>query len=52
MPYIRGKLTPQEMYNLIDKPSIYYDFLRPHLSLKEKTPAEIASIELNLSNNR
>lgn len=28
---------------------IYYNFLRPHMSLDGKTPAEVCGIDLNLS---
>jgi len=30
----------------------YYNFLRPHMSLDGKTPAEVAGIDLNLEGNR
>lgn len=29
---------------------IHYNFLRPHMSLKDKTPAEVSGINLNLQN--
>ncbi|ALV62985.1 hypothetical protein ADU37_CDS12860 [Thermococcus sp. 2319x1] len=31
---------------------IYYNFIRPHMSLNGKTPAEEAGIDLNLGNNK
>ncbi|MCP8313789.1 MAG: DDE-type integrase/transposase/recombinase [archaeon] len=31
---------------------IYYNFIRPHMTLEGKTPAEKANIELNLKGNR
>ena len=31
---------------------IYYNFIRPNMSLNGKTPTEEARIELNLGNNR
>ncbi len=31
---------------------IYYNFIRPHMSLDGKTPAEEAKIDLNLGNNK
>lgn len=31
---------------------IYYNFIRPHMSLNGKTPAEEAKIDLNLGNNK
>ena len=36
----------------IDGNRIYYNFLRPHLSLGERTPAEKADIKLDLEGNR
>ena len=30
----------------------YYNFIRPHLGLKGKTPAEAAGIKLNLDKNK
>lgn len=31
---------------------VYYNFIRPHMSLFDSTPAEIAGIDLNLGNNK
>jgi len=31
---------------------IYYNFIRKHQSLKGKTPAEMANIDLNLEGNK
>jgi len=31
---------------------IHYNFARPHQSLHGKTPAEVAGIDLKLSNNK
>ena len=37
---------------IIDGYWVYYNFLRPHMSLNGKTPAEIARINLGLKGNR
>ena len=31
---------------------LYYNFIRPHASLFDNTPAEIAGVDLNLGNNK
>jgi len=31
---------------------IYYNFIRPHMALNDKTPAEKAGLSLNLDQNR
>ena len=37
---------------IIDGQQIYYNFIRPHMALEGKTPAEMAGIELGLEGNR
>jgi hypothetical protein len=36
----------------IEGQRIYYDYLRPHIALKGKTPAQAAGIELGLTGNK
>ena len=31
---------------------VYYNYIRPHMSLFDDTPAEIAGIDLRLGNNK
>lgn len=38
--------------DVIDGFRIYYNFIRPHMSLNGKTPAEVANIKLQLGQNR
>lgn len=47
---LRGLKT--ENTPILDGYNIYYNFIRPHMSLNGKTPAEVASIDLNLDENR
>lgn len=37
---------------IIDGYKVYYNFLRPHMSLNGKTPAEVAGIDLDLEGNK
>jgi len=37
---------------MIDGNRIYYNFIRPHMALSGKTPAEKAGIDLQLEDNR
>lgn len=37
---------------IINGHMIYYNFIRPHMSINGKTPAEEAKIDLNLGNNK
>jgi len=37
---------------IIDGLRVYYNFIRPHMSLNGKTPAEEANIDLNLGENK
>ncbi|HDM60208.1 MAG TPA: hypothetical protein ENF96_00955 [Archaeoglobus veneficus] len=37
---------------IINGHMIYYNFIRPHMSLDGRTPAEEAKIDLNLGNNK
>jgi hypothetical protein len=37
---------------IIDGFRIYYNFIRPHMALKGKTPAEKAGIRISIDRNR
>ena len=37
---------------IIDGLRVYYNFIRPHMSLNGKTPAEEANIDLDLGENK
>jgi len=49
---MRGFDNEESASTLIDGERIYYNFLRPHMSLNGRTPAEAASIDLKLGENR
>jgi transposase-like protein len=42
----------QEESTVIEGLRVYYNFIRPHMSLNGKTPAEASNIDLNLERNR
>jgi len=42
----------KEQSDIIEGLRIYYNFIRPHMSLNGKTPAEMAGINLQLEQNR
>lgn len=48
----RGLDSEGSAQTLIDGNRIYYNFLRPHMALNGKTPAEAAGINLHLGQNR
>jgi len=37
---------------IIDGFRIYYNFIRPHMALNGKTPAEASGLDLNLGENK
>ena len=47
---MRGMKTPESARLILDGWLIYYNFFRPHESLKDKTPAEVASIQFPYKN--
>jgi transposase-like protein len=49
---MRGLDRADSAQTLIDGNRVYYNFIRPHQALKGKTPAEMASINLGLGQNR
>ena len=49
---MRGLEGEQTAQTIIDGFRIYYNFIRPHMTLKGKTPAEEANIKLELGRNK
>ena len=49
---MRGLDNADSAQTLIDGNRIYYNFIRPHMALNGKTPAEMANIDLGLGENR
>jgi len=49
---MRGMHTDESAQRLMEANRLYYNFLRPHRTLKGKTPAQAAGIELGLKGNR
>jgi len=48
---LRGLKSEETAKIWLDGWFVYYNFLRPHLSLKGKTPAEACGIDLNIEND-
>ena len=48
----RGLYSDETAEEFMDASRVYYNFLRPHMALHGKTPAQAAGIELNLGTNR
>ena len=49
---MRGLDHDESAQMLIDGKRFYYNFIRPHMALNDKTPAEAAGINQNLGENR
>ena len=49
---MRGFKNEESAQQIIEGFRAYYNFIRKHQSLKGKTPAEIANIDLNLEGNK
>ncbi len=49
---MRGLYSDETAENFMDASRVYYNYLRPHMALDGKTPAEAAGINLNLKGNR
>ena len=49
---MRGFKNEESAQQIIEDFRAYYNFIRKHQSLKGKTPAEMANIDLNLERNR
>ena len=47
---MRGMKTPESARAILDGWLVYYNYFRPHESLKDKTPAEVAKIEFPFRN--
>jgi putative transposase len=47
---MRGMKTPESARLILDGWLVYYNFFRPHESLKDKTPAEVAKIRFPFRN--
>lgn len=48
----RGLYSDETTEDFMEASRVYYNFLRPHMSLDGRTPAQAAGIELNLGTNR
>jgi hypothetical protein len=49
---VRGFKNEESAQQIIEGFRAYYNFIRRHQSLKGKTPAEMAKIDLNLEGNK
>jgi putative transposase len=49
---MRGLNKQETAQDLVDAMRIYYNFIRPHMALENKTPAETAGIKLPLGENK
>jgi len=49
---MRGLKDKDTARTIMDGQRIYYNFIRPHVSLNGKTPAGQAKIHLNLKDNK
>lgn len=49
---MRGLDHENSAQTMLDEMRIYYNFIRPHMALNGKTPAEQANIDLELGNNK
>lgn len=49
---MRGLDKQKTVQDLVDAMRIHYNFIRPHMALKNKTPAEKAGINLQLGENK
>jgi len=49
---MRGLKDEPTAHTIIDGFRIYYNFIRPHMALNGKTPAQEAKIGLGLDNNK
>jgi putative transposase len=49
---MRGLDKQKTAQDLVDAMRIHYNFIRPHMALENKTPAEKAGIKLDLSQNK
>lgn len=49
---MRGLVHDESAKKMIEGYKLYYNFLRPHMALNGKTPAEASNINLNLDDNK
>ena len=49
---MRGMDTDESAKLLLEGQRLHYNYLRPHMGLKGKTPAEAAGIDLKLEGNK
>jgi len=49
---MRGLKREESAQKILEAFRVYYNFIRKHQSLKGKTPAEMAKIDLNLEGNK
>jgi len=49
---MRGLNKQETAQDLVDAMRIHYNFIRPHMALENKTPAETAGIKLELGQNK
>jgi hypothetical protein len=49
---IRGKAKLDNRRIKANLLQSYYNFIRPHMGLNRKTPAEVSGIKMNLQGNR
>lgn len=49
---MRALDTDESAPTFVDGFRIYYNFLRPYMALENKTPAEVAGLDLGLDENR
>lgn len=49
---MRGLDHEESAQAMLDGMRIYYNFIRPHMALNGKTPAEKANLSVNISQNR
>jgi hypothetical protein len=49
---MRGLDHEESASRMIEGQRIYYNYLRPHMALNGKTPAEVAGLDMQLEQNR
>ena len=49
---MRGLEDKKTAQTIIDGFKIYYNFIRPHMALDGKTPAEVSGLDLELGKNK
>lgn len=49
---MRALFNPETSKDMFEGHRVYYNFVRPHMALDGKTPAEVAGLDLNLGDNK